>query len=347
MSQTPPNCASGAPPASPGIPEISLFAYTEDDVVEKTAVSIDELVAYRDFPGTVWINVDGLGSTAAVEKLCELYGVHPLIIEDIVSKGQRPKLDDFDSYLAISLRMFYLAAGGDEVVAEQVSLVLGKGYLLSFQEKPERDVFDPARIALRAKKGKLRKLGADHLAYSLADAIVDNYYVVLDRLAERFEALEDEALEAPAQDTLQRMHDLRNEIIFMRRAVWPLRDVVDKLARGDEELVRPTTALYLRDVYDHTVQVMEQIEVMRDLVSGLLEMYLSSVSLKLNEVLKRLTVIMTVFMPLTLLAGIGGMSEWTAATGEANRWWSYPLLCLGLAAVGGLTYLFLKRKRWV
>ena len=347
MTKVPREDARPGAPTSAGVPEISLFAYNEGELVERVAPSLDELESFRHFPGTVWININGMGAAGAVERLCGLYGVHPLIVEDIVTKGQRPKLDDFDAYLAIALKMFYLADAGGEVIDEQVSLVLGADYLLSFQEKPERDVFEPARIALRTGKGKLRKLGADHLAYALVDAIVDNYYLVLDRLAERFEALEDEVLDVPAQNTLQRMHELRNEIIFMRRSVWPLRDVIDKLMRGGEELVRPQTAVYLKDVYDHTVQIMEQIEVMRDLVSGLLEMYLSSVSLKLNEVLKRLTVITTMFMPLTLLTGIGGMSEWTAMTGEQNRWWSYPALCLGLAALGFGTYVFFRRKKWV
>jgi magnesium transporter len=336
--------SGGAPAAA--LPEISLFAYSEAELVERRAVSLDEIGAFRDRPGVVWIDVDGASSKEAVERICGLYGVHPLIVEDIVTQGQRPKIDDFDTYLAVSLKMFHLAEGGD-VIAEQVSVVLGKGYVLSFQEKAQKDVFEPARSALRTGKGKLRKLGADHLAYALVDAIVDNYYLVLDRLAERFEALEDEVLDAPAQDTLQRMHELRNEIIFMRRSVWPLRDVIDKLMRGSDELVRPQTTVYLKDVYDHTVQIMEQVEVMRDLVAGLLEMYLSSVSLKLNEVLKRLTVITTVFMPLSLLAGIGGMSEWTAMTGEENRWLSYPLICLGLAGLGFLTYAFFKKRKWV
>jgi magnesium transporter len=331
---------------APGVPEISVFAYTEDALEEKSGLPLDGIAAYRDHPGTVWINVNGLGAQAAIERICGLYAVHPLIIEDIVSTNQRPKFEDFDAYLSIVLKMFYLSDAGDEVITEQVSLVIGKGYVLSFQEKAARDVFEPIRAALRAKRGRLRKLGADYLAYSLVDAVVDHYYVILERLSERLEALEDEVLETPSQGTLQRLHDLRNEIIFLRRSVWPLREVLDKLGHQDDQLIQPTTQVYLRDVYDHTVQIMEQIEVQRDIVTGLLELYLSSVSYKLNEVLKRLTIITTILMPLSVVAGIGGMSEWSMMTGPEHWQIAYPLFCLGLAVIGALTYVFFWIKKW-
>jgi len=350
MSELPPiDAVSGAagPGSAPVVPEVSVFAYTDDALEEKTETTLEGINAYRDFPGTVWINVNGLGSPAAIERICLLYGVHPLIIEDILSTNQRPKFEDFDAYLSIVLKMFYLSDGGDEVITEQVSLVVGKGYVLSFQEKPQRDVFEPIRAALRTKKKKLRKNGADYLAYSLVDAIVDHYYVILEKLSERLEALEDEVLDSPSQSTLQRLHELRNEIIFLRRSVWPLREVLDKLGHQDDELIQPTTRVYLRDVYDHTVQVMDQIEVQRDIVTGLLEMYLSSVSYKLNEVLKRLTIITTIFMPLSVIAGMGGMSEWTMMTGGPGHWpLAYGLFCLGLASIGVLTYVFFKVKKW-
>jgi magnesium transporter len=347
MSELPRSEASPSAAApAPCLPEVSLFAYTDDALEEKKVIAFEDLAAYRNYPGTVWINVNGLGAQPAIEKICGLYGVHPLIIEDIVSTNQRPKFEDFDAYLSIVLKMFYLSDGGDEVITEQVSLVVGKGYVLSFQEKPARDVFEPIRAALRAKRKKLRKNGADYLAYSLVDAVVDHYYVILERLSERLEALEDEVLETPSRSTLQRLHELRNEIIFLRRSVWPLRDVLDKLGHQDEELIQPTTQVYLRDVYDHTVQIMEQIEVHRDIVTGLLEMYLSSVSYKLNEVLKRLTIIMTIFMPLSVIAGIGGMSEWSMMTGSEHWRIAYPLFCLGLAVIGVLTWVFFKIKKW-
>jgi magnesium transporter len=348
MSELPRREATpSAPAAAPPVPEVSLFAYTDEALEERQGISIEQIAAYRDFPGTVWINVNGLAAPAAIEKICLLYGVHPLIIEDIVSTNQRPKLEDFDDYLSIVLKMFYLADAGDEVITEQVSVVIGRGYVLSFQEKPARDVFEPIRAALRAKKKKLRKCGADHLAYALVDAIVDQYYVILERLSERLEALEDEVLDTPSQDTLQRLHELRNEIIFLRRSVWPLREVLDKLGHQDDDLIQPATRVYLRDVYDHTVQVMEQIEVQRDIVTGLLEMYLSSVSYKLNQVLRRLTVITTIFMPLSVLAGIGGMSEWTMMIGGEAHWpLGYALFCAGLAGIGVATYAVFKLKKW-
>jgi magnesium transporter len=342
------------PPAEPpatapasSVPEVSLFAYTEGTLDEQNGIPLDGIAAFRDFPGTVWIDVNGLGAQAEIERICAAYGVHPLIIEDIMSINQRPKFEDFDSYLAIALKMFHLSDGGDAVITEQVSLVIGPGYVLSFQEQPARGVFEPIRAALRAGKGKLRKLGADHLAYSLIDVVVDHYYAILERLSERIEALEDEVFESPSRGTIARLHELRNEIIFLRRSIWPLREVLEKLGHHDGGLILPPTLVYLRDVSDHAVQIMEQIEVLREIVTGLIEMYLSNVSTKLNEVLKRLTVITTIFMPLSVIAGIGGMSEWTMMTGGAGHWTlAYPLFCLGLAVFGVLTYAFFKIKKW-
>jgi magnesium transporter len=327
--------------------EISVIAYTDEAFEERKGVSVDEIAAYLDRPGVVWIDVNGLGSPAAVERICALYKLHPLTIEDALTANMRPKLDVFDGYASVVFEMFYLHGDGPEVVTEKVSLVFGPRFVLSFQEKPIRDVFDPVRGDIRSRRGRIRKAGADHLAYSLVDAVVDNYLVVLDRLSEDMEAVEDEVLATPTQETLRRMHALRNQIIFLRKSAWPLRDVLDRLQHDAEDLVAPGTVPYLRDLSAHTAQVMEQIEVMRDIVTNMLELYLSSLSYNLNSVLKRLTLITTIFMPLSVLAGVGGMSEWTMMTGAHNWWWTYPLFLLGLVGVGAASYLWLKKKNWV
>ncbi|MDD5307685.1 MAG: magnesium/cobalt transporter CorA [Deltaproteobacteria bacterium] len=327
--------------------EVSVFAYTEETFEERRGVSVEDVAAYCDRPGVVWIDVDGLATPGVVERICGLYRIHPLIVEDTLTVTQRPKLEVFDEYASLVFKMVYLADDGSRTVTEHVSLILGRGWVLSFQQGPIRDVFEPVRDAIRTRKGRVRRSGADHLAYFLVDAVVDNYLKVLDKMNEQIEDFEDEMLSSPTPATLHAVHALRNEIIFLRKSAWPLRDILDRLPRDADELFAPTTFPYLKDVSDHTSQALDQIDVMRDIVTGLLEMYLSSMSYNLNSVLKRLTLITTIFMPLSVLAGIGGMSEWTMMTGSENWRWSYPLFMTGLTAAGVGSYLWLKKKKWV
>ena len=250
-----------------------------------------------------------------LEKLGSCYGIHPLVLEDILT-DQRPKIEDYDDYIFIVLKMLYYDENNDKKADEvdegdlgdsnldmdQVSMILGPNFIISFKEK-EVDVFNPLRDRLRTAKGKIRKQGADYLAYSMIDAIVDHYFVIMEKLGDRFEDLEDAVVSNPEPGILPTIYNLKRDMLFLRKSVWPLREAISKMQRSDSPLVSEAIKIYLRDVYDHTIQVIENIETFRDMSASLLETYLSSLSNKLNEVIKLLTIISTIFIPLTFLAG--------------------------------------------
>jgi magnesium transporter len=231
-----------------------------------------------------------------------------------------------------------------EILTEQISLILGPSFVISFQER-EGDVFDPIRERIRSGKGRIRKMGADYLAYALLDAIVDDYFIVMEKLGERIEFLEEELVKRPLPETLQTIHHLKREMIFFRKAVWPLREVIGSLERGELPLVKETTRIYLRDVYDHTIQVIDTIETFRDMVSGMLDIYLSSVSNRLNSVMKVLTIIATIFMPLTFLAGIYGMNF--KHMPELEWKWGYPAVWIAVILISVSMLTYFKKKGWL
>jgi magnesium transporter len=235
--------------------------------------------------------------------------------------------------------------GKDGVVSEQVSLILGSNFVISFQESPGGDVFDPVRDRIRTGKGRLRKQGPDYLAYALLDAIVDNYFLVLEKLGERVEGLEEELITEPGQQTLHEMHALKREMIYVRRSVWPLREVVSGLERVESPLIKQSTGIFLRDVYDHTIQVIDTVETYRDMLSGMLDIYLSSVSNRMNQVMKVLTIIATIFIPLTFVAGIYGMNF--RFMPEIEWRWGYFVVLGIMLAIGLLMVISFKRKRWM
>ena len=286
--------------------KITAIDYSEADYQEKEIVSIDEGLIPKNNHGVRWLNIDGVHEPKIVEKIGTIFGLHPLVQEDILNTDQRPKTEDYSDYLYIVLRMFFLK--NNEIVSEQVSLILGTNYLISFQEDLEGDAFGVIRERLRTNKGKIRKLGADYLAYSLMDGVVDNYFVIVEKLSDRFDELEDTVVINPVPRTLKTLHELKSKMFLLRKSVWPLREVIDRLERGECELIKDTTRPYLRDIYDHTIQIVDNIDLFRDMLSTMLDVYLSSVSNRLNEVMKVLTVITTIFMPLTFIAGVYGMN---------------------------------------
>jgi magnesium transporter len=231
-----------------------------------------------------------------------------------------------------------------EIESEQMSLILGPNFVFSFQER-EGDIFDPIRDRIRNNKGHIRKMGADYLAYSLLDSIVDNYFIILEKLGEKIEFLEEKLVTRPTPETLQTIHYLRREMIFLRKAVWPLREVINALGRGESSLIKEYTRIYLRDVYDHTIQTIDTIETYRDMVSGMLDIFLSSVSNRLNSVMKVLTIIATIFMPLTFLAGIYGMNF--KYMPELEWRWGYPFIWLIMVGIGVFMLLYFKKKKWL
>jgi magnesium transporter len=324
---------------------ISVMDYDKDSFVEKTIDAIEDCFEYKEKKSVTWINIDGNHSKDIIEKIGVHYDVHPLILEDIMTVGQRPKIEDYGGYIYVVMKMVYPDRSG-KTVDEQVSLLFGANFVITIQEKPLGDPFNIIRDRIRNNLGRIRKSGADYLAYSIMDIIVDNYYVILEKIGENIETMEDETLEKPSSDTLHKIHAMKRDLISFRKFVWPLREVVNMLGRNDSGLIDKNTLPYMRDIYDHVIQLIDSVETYRDISATILDIYLSSQSNRLNLVMKRLTLINCIFMPLTVIAGIGGMSEWSMMTGSDNWRISYPLFFAGLLAISFITYRIFKWKGW-
>ncbi len=324
--------------------KIRIMDYDERGLQEKEVKTAEETFPFRDSPRVTWINIDGLHDVTAIEKIGTHFGLHPLIQEDIVSTAQRPKLEDMGAYLFLVLKMFNPDGEEDEDRIEQLSLVLGRNFVLSFQER-EGDVFDPVRERIRKEGSRLRLLKADFLAYALIDAIVDSYFLILEKLGERIETAEEELVQGSSPQTLRKIHCLKREMIFLRKSVWPLREVISSLERSESPLFEKSTKIFLRDVYDHTIQVIDTVETYRDMLSGMLDMYLSSVSNRMNEIMKVLTVIATIFIPLTFIVGVYGMNF--KYLPELNWRWGYFAVLGFMAAIAVWMIFYFKRKKWL
>ena len=330
--------------AKPEKTKITLLDYDEGHIHEEEVATVDECLPFKDEPTVTWVNIDGLHQVEILESVGDGFGLHPLVLEDILNTGQRPKAEDLGDYIYVVLKMLYPEGDNDEIAEEQISLILGPTYVLSFQEKAE-DVFNPLRERIRNNRGRIRRMGADYLAYTLLDTVIDNYFVVLERLGDRIELLEDELVAHPDPATLHIIHDLKREMVLLRRSVWPLREVISSLERAESPLIRDSTGIYLRDVYDHTIQVIDTVETFRDLLSGMLDIYLSSISNRMNEVMKVLTIIATIFIPLTLVAGIYGMNfEYMP---ELGWHWGYPSVWVVMLVIGAFMVAYFRRKRWL
>jgi magnesium transporter len=323
---------------------ITVIDYDETRFEEKEVQSVEETLPFKDKPTVTWINIDGLHQPEVIEAVGKHFDIHHLVLEDIVSTGQRPKMEDFGNYIFIVFKMLYHDPRRDQVIAEQVSLILGANFVISFQETCG-DVFDTLRDRIRKAKGRIRKMEADYLAYSLMDAVVDNYFAILEQFGERIESLEDELVIRPTPRILQTIHRIKREMIFLRRSVWPLRETISGLQRAESKLITQPTQIYLRDVYDHTIQVMDTVETYRDMVSGMLDTYLSSLSNRMNEVMKVLTIIATIFIPITFVAGIYGMNfKYMPELG----WHGGYFGALGvMAGISIVMVIYFKRKRWM
>ncbi|MEK6558455.1 MAG: magnesium/cobalt transporter CorA [Candidatus Margulisiibacteriota bacterium] len=331
--------------ASPKPTKITLFNFNETTLTEKELSSFEEALPYRSESSVTWINIDSLSDNLIMQEVAKWVGLHPLILEDIVNITQRPKFEDLDSYLFVVLKMLYFGADKQDIEIEQVSFIIANNLVISFQEDKDGDVFGAVRERIRANKGKICKLGADYLAYSLIDAIVDNYFVILEEMGEKIEVLENHVIRNPQPKTMEHLHRLKQKMIFLRKSIWPLREVISGLLRTDSELIEDSTKIFLRDVYDHTIQVIEIVETCRDMVSGLFDMYLSSISNKLNEIMKVLTMISTIFIPLGFIASFYGMNfkhmpelEWHAG---------YPLVIAIMLTVTISMLLYFRRHRWL
>jgi magnesium transporter len=329
-------------------PDIVLIDYNSDRVDRLNNLTPEECAPYLDTESVSWVDLKGLGSKDILQRLGKVFELHPLILEDIVNVPQRPKIEDYLDRLVIITQMVVPKPQGEGFWLEQVSLVVGKNYVLTVQEEPERDCFKPVRRRIRYKKGTIRNQGADYLAYTLWDAIIDGFFPVLEIYGEKIENLEDEVIFNPTSQSLANIYQIKRELLALRRAIWPQRNALNTLIRDGSNSMSPDILIFLRDCYDHSVQIIDIIETYRELASSLTDIYLSAISNKMNEIMKLLTVISSIFIPLTFIAGIYGMnfdtdiSPWNMP--ELNWYWGYPFFWfLTIAIASGLIGLFWRR----
>ena len=333
------------------LPEIVLTDYNSDRYQFATNLTPKECAAHLNTESVSWLDVGGLGDKQTLEQLAKVFKLHPLLLENIVNVPQRPKLEDYQQQLVIITQMVNFEARDRRIWLEQVSFILGQNYLLTVQEEPQHDCFNPVRDRIAKNKGIIRQQKADYLTYALWDTIIDGYFPVLEMYGEKIEELEELVLEQPTESTLGKIHQIKRELLALRRAVWPQRDALNTLIRDGHPLIDDRVTRYLKDCYDHTIQIIDTVEVYRELTSGLMDVYLSAVSNKMNQVMKLLAVISTVFIPLTFIAGVYGMNFNTKASPwnmpELQWYWGYPL-CLALMlaiALGLLAYFW--RLGWL
>ncbi|HEX2164045.1 MAG TPA: magnesium/cobalt transporter CorA [Thermoanaerobaculia bacterium] len=321
---------------------IHVIRYSPEDFDEREVASLEECAALAPpaAGGVTWIDVVGLHDIELVARLGDTFGLHPLALEDVLNTGQRPKLDEYDDHLFCVLRDFH---GGETLISEQIALFLKPGLVLTLQELPG-DSFEPVRERLRRGRGRIRAAGADYLAYALIDALVDQFFPLLEQQGERIEALEEELIAAPTPETLERIYRLRRELLLLRRAAWPEREVIGALRREETALVGREVKLFLGDAYDHAVQVLDILETYRELAGSMLDVYLSSLSHRMNEVMKVLTVIATIFIPLTFVAGVYGMNF--DRMPELHWRWGYPASLLLMTAIALGLIVFFRRRGW-
>ncbi len=341
---------SGLPPGSlihvgekkPDKIKITVLDYNENNFEEVVIDNIEDCYTYKDKPSITWINIDGISKVDIIEKIANKYTLHPLVSEDILNTSQRPKLEDYEDYIYIVVKMLHQPK--DEIIAEQVSIILGKNYVISFQET-SGDVFENIRDRIRKDKGRIRKMGADYLTYTLIDSIVDNYYTILELIGDKIEEIEDKVIHDPTPVILSLIHNMKRELLFLKKSIWPLRELINNLNRIESSLIKKSTLIFVRDLYDHTIQVIDTVETFRDMNSGMLDIYLSSVSNKMNEVMKVLTIFASIFIPLTFIAGVYGMNFHFMP--ELSWKWGYFTVIGFMAFVGIILLYYFKKKKWI
>ncbi len=323
---------------------IELIDYNSEGYTKKTIQDVKELETCLNEKTVSWININGLNDLAIIEEVGRIFNIHPLVLEDIVNPDQRPKFQDYEKYFYIVLKMLTYDEQQGEIQAEQVSMILGSNYLITFQEH-EGDVFDIIRERIQKNKGRVRKELSDYLSYVLIDAIVDYYFTVMEWIADETELMESDLLENPSSSILKRIHDMRHQLIFLRKSVWPLRESLAGLERSESELIKDSTKVFFQDIYDHTIQIIDTVENLRDIVTGMLDVYLSTVSNRMNEVMKVLTIIATIFIPLTFIAGVYGMNF--RVMPELSWRYGYPAVLVLMLAVGIAMLIYFGRKKWL
>jgi magnesium transporter len=322
---------------------ISLIDYDAAQIREQADLSAKDCIPLKESGSVSWININGLNDTKVIEEIGTAFDIHPLVLEDILHTTQRPKLEDYGHYLFLVARMLYLSPESGDVQSEQISFILTEHCLISFQERAG-DVFDAIRDRLRKNHGRIRKGGADYLLYALMDSVVDQYFLIMEKTGEQIETLEQSLMENPEGILLNRLYAQKREMLYLRKSVWPLREAVGGLERGESTLIKKKTYAYLRDLYDHTIQVIDTVETFRDMLSGVQDLYLSSMGQKTNQVMQVLTVIATIFIPLTFVAGVYGMNFETMP--ELGWRYSYPAIWLVMILIAAGMLCYFRRKKW-
>jgi magnesium transporter len=330
------------PDAKPS--RIILIDYDEDNAIRKVDITPNACAPYIGTNTVSWMDIQGLGSETVLKQVGEIFNLHPLLLEDVVNVPQRPKLEDYNNQLLVISQMVRLKEDESGFDTEQVSFVLGKRYLLSFQEEELQDCFEIVRDRIRTSQGRVRKSGADYLTYLLLDTIIDGYFPVVEHYEDRIEALEDVIISNPDRDTMQEIYDVRRELLALRRLIWPMRNVLNLLMRDHHGIVSDEVQIYFRDSYDHVIQILEIIEAYRELAASLMDVYMSTMGNKLNEIMKFLTVISTIFIPLTFIVGVYGMNFENMP--ELKGEWSYFMVWLVMLGVAGGLIFYFWRKGW-
>ncbi len=326
-------------------PSTTLYAFTfDEDTVSEGVPDLSPPFPQQEGTKIVWLNIDGVHDAKTIEHIGALANLHPLVLEDIMHTDQRPKLEEYPSLLFLSMRMLRFNVGTREIDDEQVSLILGRSWVLSFQERPG-DVLDPVRERLRTAGGRIRRAGSDYLAYALMDAIIDNYFVVLEHISDWVEDVYERVTEEASKSDLDEIRVLKRNLLYLRKSVWPLREVINRLQHAESDLIAAETLPYLRDAYDHAVQIIDTIETFRDMLSSMMDVYLSNISNRMNEVMKVLTIIATIFIPLSFITGIYGMNFVFMPELQWRYGYFYALGLMVVVAGGMLTYFW--RKRWL
>ncbi|ETW94395.1 MAG: hypothetical protein ETSY1_35070 [Candidatus Entotheonella factor] len=349
---SPPGASPGTlhvPSALRGDVRITAMHYSPSAYHEEEIIDLDDFLCTAPSDGVLWLNVDGLGDVNVLEKLGQHWNLHPLTLEDVLNVPQRSKIEDYEHYAFLTFRAAFVEAP-QHVRMEQISLFWGPSYVLTFQEEAEHDVFEPVRNRIRHRRGHIRRHGADYLAYALLDAAIDSFFPVLNALGEELEALEEAVFEAPTRETMEAIHAIRRTLTHLRRAIWPTRDMVQAFIHSESEWMTDPTRVFLRDCHDHVLQVLDVLESYRDLGGSLMETYLSVQSYRMNEVMKVLTIIATIFIPLTFIAGLYGMNfdrtKSPLNMPELQWYWGYPFSLALMAGVALCLVVFFRRKGW-
>lgn len=322
--------------------KITLIRYNETFSEEKILDSLKDFRTKQDQKEIVWLNIDGLQDIKLFEEIGKIFGLHPLVLEDILNTNQRPKTEDYGDYIYLVVRNFH-EQGNGSLLSDQVSIILGEKFILSFQER-DTDLYKLIKEKISQNKGRIRKQGADYLAHALLDNVVDHYFIILENLEDKIESLEDDLIRQPNRSSLQTIHLLKRQLILLRKSLWPLREAVSALERSDSSLINRTTLVYFKDIYDHTIAIIDTVETFKDMLSGILDIYLNSVSNRLNEVMKVLTIIATIFMPLTFIAGIYGMNF--RYMPELEMRWGYFVILGIMLAVALFMVRYFRKKKW-